>query len=109
MNFMRRAANAVIRTGGTYHGRSLGLRKDGTAFHVETRGSAFTYLCARAEGNNLSVSAFQASFSYDEAAQVFDRLVVTFDAEGKVREVAITRAEDERRAREAREAAAEKD
>lgn len=33
----------MIEAGGTYQGRSLGLRKDGTSLHIEMRGTAFTY------------------------------------------------------------------
>ena len=60
---------------------------------IETSGSAFEYLYSRAAGRTLDVSLFRASFTYDEARQLVDRLRVGFDRDGVVRYVGIVPAD----------------
>jgi outer membrane protein assembly factor BamE (lipoprotein component of BamABCDE complex) len=60
---------------------------------IETGGSAFEYLYSRAAGRTLDVSLFRASFTYDEARRLVDRLRVGFDRDGAVRYVGILPAE----------------
>lgn len=59
------------------------------AVALERGGSAFEYLYTKTRGRNLDVSLFRASFEWDEARKKVDRLRVSFDAEGRVRAVAV--------------------
>jgi outer membrane protein assembly factor BamE (lipoprotein component of BamABCDE complex) len=66
---------------------------------IETGGSAFEYLYSRASGRTLDVSLFRASFTYDEARRLVDRLRVSFDRDGVVRYVGVLPAETPRERR----------
>jgi outer membrane protein assembly factor BamE (lipoprotein component of BamABCDE complex) len=60
---------------------------------IEAGGSAFEYLYSRAAGRTLDVSLFRASFTYDEARRMVDRLRVGFDRDGVVRHLGVVPAE----------------
>ena len=67
------------------------LGRLGPPDHVENEpgGSAFEYLYSRSAERGLHVSLFRASFSYDEARTRVERLRVSFDDRGNVRQVGV--------------------
>ena len=67
------------------------LGRLGPPDHVENEpgGSAFEYLYSHTGERGLDVSLFEASFSYDEARTRVERLRVSFDDRGNVRQVGV--------------------